>query len=147
MSDAPQPVLEGWFTCRDKPALIGTRCADCGSYYFPKLESFCRNPDCCSTEFETVELSRTGTLWSFTNACYTPPAPYVAAEPFEPYAIAAVELDLEKMIVLGQVVRGVGVEALKAGLTMELVLETIPDATEPAGKLVWKWKPVEGGQP
>ena len=43
---------------------------------------------------------------------------------------------------IGQVVEGVGVEQLKAGLEMELVLETIPDAVEPEGKLTWKWKPV-----
>lgn len=143
MSDTAQPVLAGWFTTGAAPHLLGSRCSACGSYYFPKLEGLCRNPACDSTQFETVELSRTGTLWSFTNACYTPPEPYVAAEPFVPYAIAAVELEKEKMIVLGQVVEGVGVEALKAGLPMELVVETIPDAAEPAGKLVWKWKPME----
>lgn len=145
MSDGPKPVLDGFFTVGDKPALLGSRCAKCGTYYFPKLEGFCRNPDCDCSQFESVELSRTGTLWSFTNACYKPPEPYVAAEPFEPYAIAAVELDKEKMIVLGQVVEGVGVDQLKAGLPMELVLETIPDLVEPAGKLVWKWKPITEG--
>ena len=35
------------------------------------------------------------------------------------------------------------VEALRAGLPMELVVETIPDAVDPRGKLVWKWKPME----
>ena len=144
MSETAQPVLAGWFTTGASPHLLGSRCSACGTYYFPKLEGLCRNPACDSTQFETVELSRTGTLWSFTNACYTPPEPYVAAEPFVPYAIAAVELEKEKMIVLGQVVEGVGVEALKAGLPMELVVEAIPDAAEPAGKLVWKWKPMEG---
>ena len=142
MSDQAKPVLEGFFTMGEKPALLGSQCKSCGTYYFPKTEGFCRNPDCGGEEFEVVELSRTGTLWSFTNACYKPPEPYIAAEPFEPYAIAAVELAKEKMIVLGQVVTGVGVEQLKAGLEMELVLETIPDAVEPEGKLTWKWKPV-----
>jgi len=146
MSDGLKPVIEGFFTTGEKPALLGSRCVKCGTFYFPKLEGFCRNPDCDCSQFESVELSRTGTLWSFTNACYKPPEPYVAAEPFEPYAIAAVELDKEKMIVLGQVVSGVGVEQLKAGLPMELVVETIPDLAEPEGKLVWKWKPMtEGG--
>jgi len=142
MSDA-DPVLPGWFTTGAEPHLIGSRCSACGTYYFPKLESFCRNPACESTQFETVELSRTGKLWSFTDACYTPPEPYIAADPFIPYAIAAVELDREKMIVLGQVVEGIGVDALRAGLPMELVIETIPDAVDPKGKLVWKWKPME----
>ncbi|MGH8540188.1 MAG: Zn-ribbon domain-containing OB-fold protein, partial [Stenotrophobium sp.] len=56
---------------------------------------------------------------------------------FKPFAIAAVTLAKEKMIVLGQVVTGVGVESLKAGMTMELALEPLAD-----GKLTWKWKPV-----
>lgn len=142
MSEAA-PVLPGWFSVGAEPHLIGSRCAGCGSYYFPRLDTVCRNPVCDSTQFETVELSRTGTLWSFTNACYNPPEPYVAADPFVPYAIAAVELERERMIVLGQVVTGVGVDALRAGLPMELVVESVPDATEPAGKLVWKWKPAE----
>ena len=141
----PAPVLEGWFTTGPDPHLIGSQCAACGSYYFPKLETFCRNPACDSTQFRTVELSRTGKVWSFTNACYQPPEPYIAADPFVPYAIAAVELEAEKMVVLGQVVAGVGVESLRAGMEMELVIEAIPDAVAPEGKLTWKWKPVEQG--
>ena len=140
---ATTPVLDGWFTTGETPHLIGTQCAACGSYYFPKLETLCRNPACESTQFQTVELSRTGKIWSFTNACYQPPEPYIAADPFVPYAIAAVELEREKMVVLGQVVEGVGIDQLKAGMTMELVVEAIPDAVEPEGKLTWKWKPAE----
>ena len=108
---AAKPVLEGFFTTGENPALLGSRCVKCGTFYFPSVEGFCRNPDCDCSQFESVELSRTGKLWSFTNACYKPPEPYIAQEPFEPYAIAAVELEKEKMIVLGQVVEGVGVEA------------------------------------
>jgi uncharacterized protein len=131
------PVLPGWFTLdRAAPHLLGSRCKACGTYYFPKAITFCRNPACSGDAFEEVQLSRTGKLWSWTNACYAPPEPFVAADPYEPFAIAAVELQKEKMIVLGPVVRGVGVEALKLGLTMELKLEALPD-----GKLTWKWAP------
>ena len=48
--------------------------------------------DCGGSDFEEVLLSPRGTLWSYTNNCYAPPAPYVVTEPFEPYALAAVEL-------------------------------------------------------
>lgn len=134
------PVIEGWFTLdQAEPALLGSRCTSCGTYYFPKQTHFCRNPACESEEFEEIPLSRRGTLWSFTNACYQPPEPYVAQEPFEPYAIAAVQLEQEKMIVLGQVVTGVGVDALKAGMVMELVLEDVPGVD--GDKVTWKWKP------
>lgn len=133
------PVLEGWFTLdQATPELLGTRCAACGTYYFPKLATFCRNPDCASEKFEEVKLSRSGKLWSYTNAAYQPPEPFVQVDKdkFVPFAIAAVELEKEKMIVLGQVVTGMDVSALKAGMKMELRLEPLAD-----GKLTWKWAP------
>jgi uncharacterized OB-fold protein len=131
------PVLEGWFTLdADKPHLIGSRCTVCGTFYFPRQKNFCRNPDCASETFEDVQLSRTGKLWSFTNAAYQPPEPYPQVETFTPFSIAAVELEKEKMIVLGQVIAGVGVDSLKAGMNMELRLEPMAD-----GKLTWKWAP------
>ena len=108
MSKTRKPVLEGWFTEGDEPRLLGTQCQACRTYFFPKLESFCRNPDCSSSDLAEIPLSRRGKLWSFTNNCYAPPAPYVSPDPFVPYAIAAVELEEEKMVVLGQVVPGVG---------------------------------------
>jgi hypothetical protein len=140
MTDTLAPVLPGWFTLGDKPQLLGTRCTSCGTHYFPKLTTFCKNPDCEGEGFEEVPLSRTGKLWSFTNASYKPPEPYISPEPFVPYAIAAVELDAEKMVVLGQVVAGVGVAELKAGMDMELVLEPILKA-DGGEVLTWKWKP------
>jgi uncharacterized OB-fold protein len=136
------PVLEGWFRMDETgPCLLGTRCTSCGTIFFPKETTFCRNPACAGAEFESVELSRRGRLWSFTDNRYKPPAPYVSPDPFEPYAIAAVELDAERMVVLGQVVRGVGTERLRAGMEMELVTETLY-SDEAKDYVVWKWKPV-----
>lgn len=136
-------AIEGWYTLDgDKPHLIGTCCKQCGTYYFPKQTQFCRNPACDSTEFDEVTLSRTGTVWSYTDAQYKPPEPFVAAEPYVPYAIAAVQLEKEKMIVLGQVVSGVGVDQLKVGKNVELVLETLHEDDDSV-KVIWKWKPTE----
>ncbi len=134
-------AIEGWFSLEERPHLIGSRCRSCGTYFFPKLSTYCRNPVCEGTTFEEVKLSRTGRIWSYTNACYQPPPPFVAAEPFVPFAIAAVELEAERMIVLGQVSAGVDVSELKVGMPVELVLEPLykEGATE---KLVWKWKPL-----
>jgi uncharacterized OB-fold protein len=137
-----RPAVAGWFTAdAAHPALLGTRCRACGTYFFPKESFACRNPRCGSTELEETPLSRRGTLWSYTDNRYAPPPPYVAGDPFEPYAIAAVELPREKMVVLGQVARGVGVDALQVGAEMELVVETLfeDDAAE---HLIWKWRPV-----
>ena len=140
MSKTRKPALEGWFTDGDEPRLLGTQCQRCGTYFFPRQESYCRNPDCSSTELVEVPLSRRGKLWSFTNNCYAPPPPYVAPEPFEPYAIAAVELENEKMVVMGQVADGLGVEGLEAGMEMELVIDTLFEDDENE-YTVWKWRP------
>lgn len=141
MSKTEAPAIEGWFTMdRERPHLLGTRCKSCQNVFFPKETSYCRNPACNGTEFDEIELSRTGRLWSFTNNCYAPPEPFVADDPFEPYAIAAVELEAEKMVVMGQVTAGVSVEELEAGMEMELVLETLFEDDDNEF-LVWKWRP------
>ena len=143
-ASTPTPAIEGWFTTDgNAPKLLGSRCKGCGTYFFPKEMGFCRNPHCGGGELETVPLSSRGRLWSFTNNCYAPPHPYVAADPFEPYAIAAVELAEEKMVVLGQVVKGVEVGDLSVGMEMELVVEAL-FANDEGERTVWKWRPVEG---
>jgi uncharacterized protein len=135
-------ALEGWFTLDEHtPHLLGSRCRACGTSYFPKQNRFCRNPACEGSEFDEVELSRRGKLWSCTNAAYAPPEPFVAAEPYVPFAIAAVELEAERMVVLGQVVAGVGPEDLRVGQEMELVLDAL-SADADVEKMIWKWKPV-----
>jgi uncharacterized OB-fold protein len=138
------PAVDGWFTLDDAaPALLGSRCASCGTYAFPKESFHCRNPHCAGTDFEEVPLSRRGRLWSYTDNRYPPPKPYVAPDPFVPYAIAAVELEREKMVVLGQVVAGVGCDRLEAGMQMELVLDTLYRDGE-QDVVTWKWRPVDG---
>ncbi len=146
MTDKPRvPAIEGWHTMGETPQLLGSRCRDCGTYFFPKQTHFCRNPACEGTDFEEVALSRTGTVWSYTNACYTPPQPYVPADPFEPFAIAAVALEQEQMVVLGQVAGGVSTAELKVGMPVELVLEPLHE-TDDEIKVTWKWRPLAGGE-
>ncbi len=138
-----QAAIEGWFIPGDdRTALVGSRCRECGTYSFPKETFFCKNPSCTGTEHEQVELSRRGRIWSFTNNCYQPPAPYVATtDPFEPFAVAAVELAEERLVVLGQMVSGTSIEDLHAGMEVELVTETLFEDDE-AVHLIWKWCPV-----
>ena len=112
-----------------------------GTVFFPKQELYCRNPRCAGAEFEEGPLSRTGTVWSFTEHFYQPPEPYVSPDPFVPYTVAAVELAEEKMVVLGQVAAGVESKNLRAGMEVELVLEKLYEDDENE-YLVWKWKPV-----
>ena len=137
------PAVAGWLNIDPAhPRLIGTKCTKCGSIFFPRETVRCRNPKCGHNELADTELSPKGTLWSFTGAEYQPPAPYVPrTNPFQPFAIAAVELAAEKITILGQVVEGVKLTDLKVGQEMELTLDTLleDDETE---TIVWKWKPV-----
>ena len=140
------PAIEGWFTTGPEPALVGSRCTTCETVFFPPLHqaarpAFCRNPGCAGEEFAETQLSRRGTVWSYTDAQYQPPPPYVArTDPYEPFALAAVELP-EGLVVLGQVADGYGVADLRVGAEAELVVETLY-ADESGERTVWRWKPV-----
>ncbi len=134
-------AIEGWFATDPEPHLLGSRCRSCASYFFPKETMYCRNPGCASSDFEEVPLSRRGTIWSFTENHYQPPAPYVSPDPFVPYTVAAVELANEKMVVLGQVASDVDVADLKVGMQVELVAEKLYEDEE-SEYLIWKWKPL-----
>jgi len=143
------PAVEGWFTTGEDgtpPALLGSRCTACSTYAFPAESGYCRNPDCSSTSFDTVELSRHGRIWSYTDARYQPPPPYVAADPYVPFCLAAVELAAEKLVVMGQVVGGVSVDDLSVGDEVELVVETLYREDD-CDYLVWKWRPLAAATP
>lgn len=147
MSKTRVPAIEGWFTSDEaSPALLGARCTGCGTYAFPPDGSFCPNPACEGTDLEPVPLSRRGRVWSYTDARYAPPAPYVAPEPYQPFALAAVELETERMVVLGQLVPGVTVDDVQVGDEVELVLDPLYEDEEHQ-YLVWKWRPVGAGAP
>ena len=135
------PAVEGWFTTGDEPALLGSRCTTCTTVYFPPTGGFCRNPACDGEDFEQAELSRRGRIWSYTDAQYQPPPPYIpTSDPYQPFALAAVEL-AEGIVVLGQVAQGYGVADLKVGNEAELVVETLY-ADDEGDRTVWRWKPV-----
>jgi uncharacterized OB-fold protein len=138
--EAPAPAVDGWFTTGADPHLIGVRCPACGTFAFPPEVFGCPNPRCESdAELERVPLSRRGRIWSFSVNHYAAPPPALSPDPFEPYAVAAVELSEERIVVLGRVAEGVALDGLRVGAEMEMTVEPIiPGADE----LVWKWKPV-----
>ena len=153
MSKAKLPAVEGWFTMSpsddtprpvgaDPVALIGTRCTESGTYFFPPERVMSRAPGFSGSELVEVELSTRGRLWSYTDAQYQPPEPFEApTDPYEPFCLAAVELETEQLVVLGQVVAGVGIEDLVVGMEMELVLGTLYE-DEDTEYTMWKWRPV-----
>ncbi|MCP2335102.1 Zn-ribbon domain-containing OB-fold protein [Actinomadura rupiterrae] len=140
-----RPAAEGWFTAADgSTRLLGTRCTSCGTPYFPRNELACRNPGCAGpkdgSELVPYEFSTRGTVWSYTDARYQPPPPYVAADPFRPFAIVAVELEAERMVVLGQAVPEIGVDDLEVGMRVELTEGVLYEDDE-AVYTVWMWRP------
>jgi uncharacterized OB-fold protein len=147
MSTTAVPAVEGWFTTDAEPHLLGTRCASCGTVFFPRATGFCRNPECRGREFEEIELGRVGTVWSYTDAQYQPPPPYIPpADIHEPFALAAVELAEEQVVILGQVAKGYGVDDLAVGGTVELVVEPLYEL-DGVEHLIYRWKPVASGGP
>ena len=139
----PALGAEGWFTPdADAPTLIGQRCTACGTYVFPRANLGCPNPACTSVDLEEVPLSRRGTIWSYTDARYQPPPPYVVpTDEHVPFAIAAVELATEGIVVMGQVVAGVSVHDLTVGQEVELVVDVL-FSDDDTDHLIWKWKPI-----
>jgi uncharacterized protein len=146
----PIPAIDGWFTIGPRPALIGTRCTLCRTVSFPRETAFCRNPACAGEgdDLAEVELSRTGRVWSYTDARYQPPPPYIPrTDPYEPFAVAAVELEAEGIVVLGQVADGYGVADLAVGAPVELVVETLYADDDGTARSTWRWKPIPAGAP
>ena len=87
------PVAEGLFTWpADAPALLCSRCNDCGIATFPATQS-CAS--CCGQDVSLEELPRRGKLWTWTVQRFMPKTPYHSdetAETFTPYGVGYVEL-------------------------------------------------------
>jgi uncharacterized OB-fold protein len=137
----PALGAEGWFTEDDGAALIGSRCTACGTVAFPRATYRCGNPACGGGEFAEARLGPAGTVWSYTDLRYQPPAPFVpATERYEPCTLLAVEVDGSGLVVLGQAVAGVSVADVRVGTRVELVVDTL-FSDDDHDYTVWKWRP------
>lgn len=139
--------MAGWFTASGSTVhLQGSRCNQCGTPYFPRNTLACRNPFCTGTkdgsELSEYQFSTRGRIWSYADARYKPPPPYVSPEPFVPYVVAAVELEEERMVILGQVVPGFTVDDLAVGMPVESTLGVLYTDDE-AEHTIWMWRPVD----
>ena len=142
MSKTRVPAIEGWLTMDESnPQLLGYLDESSGTYFFPKDVAISHAPGHADADFKEVALSNTGKLWSYTTNHYKPPEPYLAPDPFEPYTVAAVELDSEKMVVLGQLADGVDPTDIEVGMDMKLELATLYEDDENE-YMVWQWRPV-----
>ena len=87
------PVAEGLFTWpAANPALLGSRCQDCGIATFPAAESCMA---CSGQNVSVEELPGRGTLWTWTVQQFMPKTPYKSnetMETFKPYGVGYLEL-------------------------------------------------------
>jgi uncharacterized OB-fold protein len=139
-----RPVAEGIFSWPpDRPHLIGSCCTNCGNYMFP-VQSGCSK--CTGSETERVELSRRGTLWTWTVQGFPPKSPPFAGEvdpDLSGRSVSAIELPGE-----------VKVEArltesdptkLRIGMEMELVLVPLSTDADGTEVMTFAFRPTSEG--
>ena len=117
--------------------LLGMRCQACGIYLFGPAV-FC--PACTAADLEAVELSRQGTLYSYTIV-RVPPAGWPGPVP---YVLGEVELP-EGPHILAEVIDCPAAE-LAIGLAVELAVQPVAAAESGPPRIVYKWRPAGGGK-
>jgi uncharacterized OB-fold protein len=115
-------VRAGLFRDGDPPALLASRCANCGKTSFPRSDTC---PYCATEDPAPVELSGPGRLWAWT-AVTAPPPGYGGAVP---YGIGVVELP-EGIRVIGRLTEN-DPAVLRADQVMEL--QVVPLSSDDDG--------------
>jgi uncharacterized protein len=124
-----RPIAEGLWSNDAQPRLIGARRKTDGEIIFPMPQGDAVD------DYDAVELSPTGTLWSWTIQSFRPKTPpYIGPEEFEPFAIGYVELP-DQVIVETRLTQTHG---LKIGMPMELVILPFDGSV-----LTYAFRPVE----
>lgn len=133
------PVIRDLFAdTAGGPRLLGSRCAACGTPYFPR-SPVCRNPACDAPDIEEAAFGPRGTLWSYAVQYYAPPAPVRYDQPFEPFAIGVVDLP-EGLRVLGRLSTA-DLEQIAIGMPVELVIERLCGGADGGEVTTWKFRP------
>ena len=134
------PFVEGHFTWpSDEPRLLGSQCSRCSTSVFPRTFT-CPNPSCDGGDVADVEFERTGTLASYTVVHYPPPPPFVAPDPFEPFAIAEVEF-ANGVQVIGPVPQHHGLQ-FELGQVMETIVDKYYIDHDGNSVIGWKFQPI-----
>jgi uncharacterized OB-fold protein len=85
------PIAEGLLTLEPgPPRMLASRCPRCDARAYP-VQSGCAR--CGSVDLETIALSPTGTIWTWTSQEFRPISPpYLGPEAHEPYYVGFVEV-------------------------------------------------------
>lgn len=128
-------VLPGSIEGTEEPTLIGSVCNECDNVTFPQRE-FC--PSCLSDDVERTELSRRGSLATYT-------AVNTGQEGFEtPYAFGFVELP-EGVRLYSLLADWEPKDQLEVGMDVEVVFDEIKDDPVTGERLYGhKFRPVGG---
>ncbi len=141
MTDKAVPVIEGLFSdTAEGPRLLGSRCAACGTPYFPS-SAVCHNPECSDSRIEEAFFGPGGTLWSCALQNYPPPPPARYDEPYEPYLLGMVDMD-EGLRVMARI-NAADITAVEIGSRVELELDTLCKGGEGEDVITWKFKVVQ----
>ena len=134
------PVIQGMFEqTPDGARLCGSKCTGCGAPYFPKTAN-CHNPACDDSRIEDAAFGPRGKLWSFAVQYYAPPPPVKYDEPFQPFAMGAVDLP-DGLRVLGRISVD-DLEKIKIGMDVELVIEPLCTDKDGNDVVSWKFRPL-----
>jgi uncharacterized OB-fold protein len=134
------PAAEGLFTeTAEGPRLLGSKCACCGTPYFPK-SAVCHNPECSESRIEDASFGPRGTLWSCAIQNYPPPPPARYEEPYTPYALGMVDLP-EGLRVVARISTD-DPEGVRVGAEVELVLERLCLDEDGNEVITWKFRPI-----
>jgi uncharacterized OB-fold protein len=97
--------------------LIGSACNECGTQTFP-AQSGC--PRCGSNAVGEVALPHEGVVWTWTVQRFAPKPPYQSASPYEPYALAYIDLGPVKV---ESRLRGKAIDDWKIGDPVRIVID------------------------
>lgn len=112
--------------------LLGRECNECGTRFFG-APAFCIR--CTSASLKPVELSREGTLYTFTVVHQAPPGWQGPV----PYILGSVKLP-EGMRITSEIV-DCPLEKVKIGMRMDLVFRTGGKMADGTEIVVYKWRP------
>jgi len=119
------PLSPGVFETdpQGEPHLVGARCRQCGTFFFPRREVCAR---CLSADVEVVPLSAAGTLYTYTVVHQSTP------EFPTPYILAYV--DLPEGVRLLAPLAGVAADQVRVGMRLRLRVE--PLRTDATGRTI-----------
>lgn len=133
-------VGEGLFirprTSSEPAHLLGSQCKNCDEVTFPR-QTRCSN--CSSEAVEQVVLSRTGTLYSFSNVNNPVPEGYKGPIP---YGVGLIELP-EGVRILAHLTES-DPRMLRVGMRMDLVIDKLFTNDEGTDVIGFKFRPAAG---